>query len=75
MKESHSRSIFKAVSYRICGSIATVLISWALSHKIALALTIGAGDFFAKIAVYYFHERLWDRISFGKKQARIEYEI
>ena len=75
MKDTHYRSIIKAVSYRIAGSLSTVAISWALTRKVGIAVGIGVGDFVVKIILYYLHERFWDIIPFGKKPARPDYEI
>lgn len=56
------RSLLKAISYRILGSLATILISFMLTQEINLSLSIGALDLFGKIGLYYLHERIWDRI-------------
>ena len=72
--ESHTRSIAKAVSYRILGSAVTGLILLVLTHKPGISL-IGSGmDVVLKIAAYFVHERIWDRISFGRGKPP-EYEI
>jgi uncharacterized membrane protein len=73
--ESTSRSIAKAVSYRILGSTATSLIVYALTGKAGASLVAGAADIVVKIAVYYVHERIWDRINFGRQVKAPEYEI
>ena len=73
--ESTSRSIAKAVSYRILGSAATTLIVYSLTGRPGPSLIAGAADIVVKIAVYYVHERIWDRISFGRQVKAPEYEI
>ena len=72
--ESFSRSIVKAVSYRVLGSITTGLIFIVLTGKGGLSLGAGGLDMVAKIAVYFVHERMWDRIGFGREKPP-EYEI
>ena len=42
------------------------VISYLITGETDTALKIGAIEFFAKIAVYYLHERMWLRIPFGK---------
>jgi len=74
MKENHSRSIAKAVSWRITGTIDTIIVSYVVTGKIALALSIGFVEVFTKIGLYYFHERIWNRISYGR-QKKEDYEI
>lgn len=72
--ESHSRSIAKAVSYRILGSAVTGLILFVLTGKPGISL-IGSGmDVVLKIGAYFIHERIWDRISFGRSKPP-EYQI
>ncbi len=73
--ETTARSIAKAVSYRILGSTATSLIVYALTGKPGPSLIAGAADIVIKIAVYYLHERIWDRIGFGRQIKAPEYEI
>jgi len=72
--ESRARSIVKAVSYRILGSITTGLIVFVITGKADLSLGVGGLDMVAKIAVYFVHERIWDRIAFGREKPP-EYEI
>lgn len=72
--ETHLRSILKAVTWRAGGTIVTFLITWAISGQADLAVKVGAFDTIAKVAAFYFHERLWQRISIGKLKPP-EYEI
>ena len=72
--ESNYRSLFKAVSYRVLGSAATALIVFVLSGKPLLSLGTGALDMVSKIGLYYLHERVWERIAFGRPKPP-EYEI
>lgn len=74
-RESHSRSIAKAVSYRILGSATTGLIVYTVTGKGSLSVGVGAADIVLKIGVYFIHERIWDRISFGREAKAPEYEI
>jgi uncharacterized membrane protein len=72
--ESNYRSFVKAVSYRVLGSAATAMIVFVLSGKPLLSLGTGALDMFTKIGLYYLHERIWERIAFGRPKPP-EYEI
>ena len=56
------RHLAKAVTYRVCGSVATVAVAYFITKDTAISATIGTGDALAKIALYYIHERLWYRI-------------
>jgi len=72
--ESNYRSLVKAVCYRVLGSAATALIVFILSGKPGLSVGTGALDMVTKIGLYYLHERLWERIPFGRPKPP-EYEI
>lgn len=58
-KETKLKSLTKAISWRILATCTTVLISYAVTHHIQAALSIGAAEMVMKIVLYYFHERLW----------------
>ncbi|MBM4396409.1 MAG: DUF2061 domain-containing protein [Deltaproteobacteria bacterium] len=74
--DQHWRSVAKAVSYRATGTITTFLISWLVTGALSLALSIGLVDVFSKVAVYYAHERIWNRIRWGRSAAaQPDYEI
>jgi uncharacterized membrane protein len=75
LMESNSRSIVKAVSYRILGSATTGLIFYMLTGKGTLSVGAGILDVVLKIGVYFIHERIWDRIHFGRQTKAPEYEI
>jgi uncharacterized membrane protein len=66
MADKHYRSLVKAVSWRMTGSIDTLIISFLITGKIKWALTISGVELFTKIGLYYVHERVWDNLSFGR---------
>jgi len=61
------RSIVKSVSWRIVGTLDTIIISWIITGKITMALTIGSIELITKMVLYFFHERLWNIIKWGKQ--------
>jgi uncharacterized membrane protein len=74
--EKRSRSIAKTISWRTVGTIDTIIISWIIVGNVNFALTIGGVELFTKMALYFLHERAWNRSSFGRvKETPIEYEI
>jgi uncharacterized membrane protein len=66
MVEKPQRSIIKAVSWRLTGSLDTILVSWLVTGKIHVALAIGSVEVFTKIFLYFLHERIWNKIKFGR---------
>lgn len=71
--ESRRRSLAKSFSWRITATVVTTVISWLITKQVALALSIGGIEFFAKIFLYYAHERAWSMFSYGKKS--VDYQI
>jgi uncharacterized membrane protein len=74
MMESTSRSLAKAVSYRVLGSAGTALIVFLFSGNMPLSAGVGAIDMVLKIALYFLHERIWNYIPYGRPKPP-EYEI
>ena len=72
--ESNSRSIAKAISYRLLGSLSTALMVYVFSGSLKASLGVGALDVVVKMALYCLHERLWNHITYGRQRPP-EYEI
>ncbi len=66
--EKPLRSIVKAISWRIIGTLDTIVISWFLTGEIDTALAIGSIELVTKMLLYFGHERVWNRINFGKEK-------
>jgi len=73
--EKPIRSAIKSISYRVFGSLTTALISFVITGKVSASLSIGFMDFIAKFALFYIHERLWNRIKIGREPVKVDYEI
>ncbi len=74
-KDSPSRSILKAISWRFIASGSTFIISFtiftqttetAFKEIIGAVSMITAVDIISKLILYYLHERLWTNIVWGK---------
>ena len=72
--ESHSRSLVKAISYRFFGSMSTAALVYFFTGSVKVSLGAGILDSMVKIVLFFVHERVWQRISFGRSKAP-EYEI
>ena len=66
MKVTKSRSLVKALTFRIFATLTTVLVFYFFSGKIAIALGAGVVDMIIKILIYYIHERIWDKVDYGR---------
>lgn len=67
-RESHARSVMKAVSWRVLGTLVTSALVFIFTKRLVLSIAIGAVEFVSKIAIFWFHERLWDRLPWGRQQ-------
>ena len=77
-KSSHIRSLLKGISWRFIATSDTILVVLLITCLIGQcslenALKIGASEFLIKLAIYYFHERLW--LNILQKQAKTSAEI
>ncbi len=68
-RETRLRSGVKTISWRTVATLTTAILVFIFTKKIAIAVTIGSLEVVAKIFLYFFHERAWDKISFGRKEA------
>ena len=62
------RSLVKTVSWRLTGSSATFLIAYAMTGDFAVAGVISVTQMISNTVLYYCHERLWNRIKWGKTE-------
>jgi uncharacterized membrane protein len=67
MRDSHTRSLTKAVSWRMLGSIDTLILSFIFTGSIKLAGSIASTEMVTKVVLYYLHERAWSFIGFRPK--------
>ncbi len=65
-RDANYRSLAKAVSWRITGSIDTFILSWLITGNIVVAGTISAVEVFTKILLFYAHERIWGLVKWGR---------
>ena len=65
--ESHIRSIAKAVSWRIAGSLDTFLIAALITGNSRIAGGVALTEVLTKTALYYVHERAWAFVPWGRR--------
>ena len=66
MTDQPKRSLVKTITWRITGSGATFLISYVISENLTIAGTIAVIQVVANTLLYFIHERVWNRISWGR---------
>ncbi len=67
-KETHTRTIVKAVSWRVVATLTTATIVFIFTRKWDLTLGITFFEVLSKILFYYFHERIWNVIHWGQEK-------
>jgi sulfate adenylyltransferase large subunit len=68
--ESHARSIAKAASWRMTGSLDTFIIAAFITGSPKAAGAVALTEILTKTALYYFHERIWVLIPWGKRPGK-----
>jgi uncharacterized membrane protein len=66
MQASPKRHIAKAITWRIVGTIDTILLGWLLTGDAATGLHIGGAELATKMILYYLHERAWYKLDIFK---------
>ena len=72
---SKKRHLLKTITWRIVGTLDTILISWLISGDPLIGLSIGGIEMLTKMILYYFHERIWYKSNFGIKRKSMDGEL
>ena len=67
--ETHARSVLKAVSWRMLGTLDTFAISWFMTGRVEIAGSIAGMEIITKVAWYCLHERIWAIVPWGRRLA------
>ena len=68
VRDSRRKSLIKALSWRVIGTLDTIVLSWIITGRLTLAVSIGVLELITKTALYYFHERAWAKIEVASYQ-------
>ena len=66
MNATRSRSALKAITWRAVGTADTFIISWIITKEPVTAASIASLEVITKTILYYFHERGWNKIKWGR---------
>jgi uncharacterized membrane protein len=58
------RHIYKTISYRVLGTLATVTVALCLGIPLELSAVLGIGELVVKPVLYFIHERMWFNFNF-----------
>ena len=68
--ESRKRHIVKAITWRIIGTVDTMILAWVISGNPLFGLKIGFAEVLTKMLLYYVHERIWYKFNYGLGQRK-----
>jgi uncharacterized membrane protein len=63
--DSNKRHVIKTFTWRIIGTVDTVLFGWMITGNPFEGLQIGMAETATKLLLYFGHEKLWYRVNFG----------
>ena len=67
---SRKRHFLKTITWRIVGTIDTVILGWLITGDSTIGLSIGGLELVTKMILYYIHERVWYKFKFGVNQIK-----
>ena len=68
MTVTKARSFTKSLSYRIFGTLSSFVVVYAITRKGSLSVLIAFWETVLKVVIYYWHERVWNKISWGRNE-------
>lgn len=70
------RTLFKTLTWRVIALITTIIVVYVYSGDVKESLVVGFVANAVKMVLYYIHERLWNKSSFGRIESKPpEYQI
>ena len=67
-RETNLRSIVKGISWRVIATTTTIIIVYIFFGRLDLAIAAGLIETVLKVALYWLHEKIWQRIKWGKER-------
>lgn len=67
---SRKRHFLKTITWRIVGTVDTVILGWLITGDSTIGLSIGGLELVTKMILYYIHERVWYKFKFGVDQIK-----
>ncbi|AXG73164.1 DUF2061 domain-containing protein [Flavobacterium arcticum] len=63
---SYKRHIAKTITWRVVGTIDTMILAWLISGDPMIGLQVGFAEVVTKMILYYIHERVWFKVNLSK---------
>lgn len=65
MADSRVRHLAKTITWRVIGSLDTMVLAWIVTGDPLTGFTIAGVEVITKMILYYVHERVWYKVNFG----------
>ena len=62
---SVKRHLAKTITWRIVGTLDTMIIGWLITGDAITGIKIGGIELITKMILYYLHERIWFKMNLG----------
>ena len=62
---SLKRHVAKTITWRIVGTLDTMVLGWLITGNAMMGVKIGGVEVATKMVLYFLHERAWFRINYG----------
>jgi len=72
--DQHKRTLVKTITWRIVALVTTIIVVYIYSGDVKESLVVGVSANFLKMFLYYVHERIWNKVGFGRIKPP-EYQI
>ncbi len=69
MVESRKRSFVKAITWRIIAVTLLTAVTWLITSDVRVTASVVIVASTIHVIAYYIHERLWERVKWGRKPA------
>ena len=56
---NYKRHLLKTITWRIVGTIDTMILGWLVTGNLKIGLAIGGFEVLTKMVLYFLHERVW----------------
>ncbi len=70
VKNANRRHLLKTVTWRVIGTLDTILLSLWIWGDGVQSVQIGGAETVSKSVLYFLHEKMWYRIAFGIEKYR-----
>ena len=72
IKNSNKRHILKTITWRVVGTVDTMMLAWLITGNPMTGFQIGLAEVITKMTLYFFHEKIWHKSKYGLETRKTE---